>query len=696
MSVPRVIAKKWLSLIRKAREDKWEKFSKAAAESMLFYGADDHSFIFRREYASSSGLRYKTSDGDTESGLTFEATANLVSNVVSVFLPVLYHRNPVRTIKPRRPMLPNQLLNEYRTLQIQKSLSMIQQQFQLDPNAMMAAEQGAMMQMQQLESDRRLGDVEDALRAGLLEWYMNYTPRELDLKSRARDAIIESLVKGAGVMWAVLDEKDERKITGLEYDSIDHLFIDPDAERLEDAKWIARRKRRPVWEVEREFELEPGSLKPSESSTESQADEDLKDDFDAKFDSAEGMSSDLVTYYEVWSRMGVGNRIAGGFEDDIDEGVIETLEAFGDNAFIVVSPTHDFPLNLPEAICYQPDQDQAAIEVKERLSWPVQFHKNRRNPWPMGMISFRRVPRQVWPQSYIWPAMGYQKCINWILSFLMARIKITSRAFLVVPQGIDEELKDAILSGKDLTLLEINTTHPGTMDQLIQFIKMPEENANIWNLLAQLKREFEDATGVTELNMSARTSQQMRSAAEADLKRDILSVRPDDMANEVDTWMSNLAFIEAIAARSLLTGEDVGPVFGEYEGDGEFTQMWLNLVQTDDVDRIVSEFEYSVESGSARKPNQQQEVQNVDEGTQMIVQQFISVWNVTGDPSKFNAWIDRWCKSRGMEKPEDMYLPDMQAQIQQQQAMAMMQGGAPPPEGGGPPQQEQQQGPPQQ
>lgn len=682
MSVLRAIKKKWAGLINKAREDKWDKFGRMAAESMLFYASEDHSFIFQQEYAGKSGLRFKGTDGrDANNGLSFEATANLVSNVVSVFLPVLYHQNPTRTITPRKPAIPENVLAEYRNLMAEQQLMAVQQQFGLDPMAMQAAQQALMQNMAASDAARQTSSIEDKIRSSLLEWYLNYTPRELDLKSRSRDAIIEAIVKGGGVMWGVVDDNGGRRITGLEYDSVDHLFVDPDAERIEDAKWIARRRRRPVWEVEREFELEEGSLKPNEQSTESQADDDVKDDFDAKFDSTEGVSNDLVTYYEVWSRMGIGNRIAGGFDEEIDDQVVEAFEQFGDHAYLVICPTHDFPLNLPEEIVYQPDQNQAAIEVRERLAWPVEYHRNRRNPWPMGMLRFRKIPRSIWPQPYIWPAMGYQKCINWILSFLMSRIKLTSRAFMAVPKGLEEEVKDTILHGKDLSLIEINNQHPGTLDQMISFIKMPEENANIWNLLVQLKREFEDATGVTELNMSARTTQQMRSAAEADLKRDILSVRPEDMANEVDSWMSNLAFIEAITARSVLTAEDVAPAFGEDGETGEYTQLWVNLVQTDDVDRIVSEYEYSVESGSSRKPNRQQEVQNIDEATQLIVQQFIAVWTQTGDPSKFNAWVERWAKSRDMANPEDMFLPDMTQFIQAQQAAQM--GG--PPQGGPPP-----------
>ncbi len=707
--VLRSIQKKWMSLIRQAQDDKWDKFGKAAAESMMFYGADDHSFIFRREYASSSGLRVKGADdsaGGDGAGLTFEATANLVSNVVSVFLPVLYHRNPVRTISPRKPNINNDLLDRYRQMQIQKTLMMASQSMGMDPAMMMQAEQGIMSAMQQMQMQTEETQVTDKIRASLLEWYMNYTPKELDLKSRARDAIIEALVKGMGVLWVSIDDTAERRVTGLEYDSVDHLFIDPDAERLEDAKWVARRKRRPVWEVEREFGLEPGSLKATDSSNESEAEADSSDEFERAFDAQAGKTSDLIVYYEVWSRMGVGQRITGGFDEDIDQAVIDTLEKFGDYAYVVVSPSHEVPLNLPEEVVNQEDQTQAGFEVVERLKWPAEFYKHRSNPWPFAALSFRRVPRKVWPQSYIHPAMGYQKCINWILSFLMARIKITSRAFIVVPRGVEDEIKDAILSGKDLTLLEINSQHPGTMDQLVQFIKMPEENANIWNLLASLKREFEDATGVTELNLSGRTSTQMRSAAEADLKRDVLSVRPDDMANEVDSWMSNAAFLEAIAARSLLTAEDVAPVFGEKPADeeagsgmGEFTRLWVELVQTDDTDRIVSEYEYGVESGSARKPNRAQEIQNVDEGSQLILQSFLQVWQTTGDPTKINAWIELWAKSRDFADVELMKFPDMTGFIQQQQAMqmgAMPPGGMPPegvPPDQGVPSPEQQPGP---
>jgi hypothetical protein len=692
------IQKKWMSLIAKAREEKQDKFGRFASEAMQFYGEPDHSFMFKRDSSTSSGLRVNDDGlgGDTASGLTFEATANLVSNVVSVFLPVLYHRNPVRTLTPRKPAISEPLMDQYRQMKIEQAMAAAAQQMgAVDP--MMAQQmQMQMMEMagQQLAQKKQASTgltVIDQLRASLIEWYLNYTPNELDLKSKARDAVIEALVKGMGLLWVEFDEDDTgRRVVGLSYDSVDHLFIDPDAEKLADCKWIARRRKRPVWEVEREFGLEPGSLKGTDSSADAQSDSEAKDAFDREWEACNGLSSDLIVYYEIWSRMGIGDRIAGNNEE-FDDNVTAALQSFGDFAYLVVSPSHDVPLNLPEEVL---DADTTGDEARARLEWPVPFHKNKKNPWPFAALTFRRVPRKAWPQSYIHPAMGYQKCINWILSFLMTRIKLVSRAFMAIPKGVDQEIKDAILSGKDLTLLEINTAHPGTMDQLIQFIKMPEENGNIWTLLQQLRIQFEDATGVTELNMSARTSTQMRSAAEADLKRDVLSVRPDDMANEVDNWMGAAAKLEAIAARYLLTAEDVAPLFGEEVPEqqdptlppqyGEMTAAWVEHVQTDDVDRIVGEYEYSIEAGSARKPNAETQAQNIDEGAQLAVPQFLQIWNQVGDPSHFNAFIEEWGKSRGFANWEKFTLPDMREQIQQQQAMAMAAAGGGQPSPGPP------------
>ncbi len=60
--------------------------------------------------------------------------------------------------------------------------------------------------------------------------------------------------------------------------------------------------------------------------------------------------------------------------------------------------------------------------------------------------------------------------------------------------------------------------------------------------------------------MAGRTRTQARSAAEMQIKRDMLSVRPDDMANAVDRWMSAVAKLEISGAASLEDEDDIARV----------------------------------------------------------------------------------------------------------------------------------------
>jgi hypothetical protein len=704
------ITKHWLDLIQQAKEDKWEKFGAQASEANEFYQSDNHKFLFSRDNSSTSGLVVNSPKGSSHgSGLSFEATANLTANVVSVFLPVLYHKNPVRVLKPRVPAIPPDLLAEYRQAVAMEMMGQLQQQVAQNP-ALMAdpqLQQAAMQLQQQVimpaqPSGPTVKELEDRLRAYLIEAYLNYTPSEMGLKNHSRDAIIEAIVKGLGLLWVTVDNTGDRAIACLEYDSVDHLFKDPDAERDDDCMWIVRRRKRPAWEVERDFALEPGTLRGSDMSSDSQASTSLLDDLDREYETAQGKSSDQVVYYEVYSRMGIGGRLKA-FDNSDDEELMQRLEEFGDHCYLAICPTHPTaPLNLPEEVV---NYDETGDETARRLEWPIPFYKNRRNPWPFAGLSFRRKSRCAWPMSYVGPALGYQKCINWILSFLMARVKLVSRAFLLMPDGLDEEVYDTILYGSDLSLIKIKNEHPQAFEKFMEIVKMPQEDANIWQLLTQLKHEYEDATGVNELNLSARTNTQMRSAAEVDLKRDVLSVRPNDMASAVDAWMSDAAKLEAIAARYLLTATDVAPIFGEEAPDevdmgmpepvmqyGESTQLWVQLVSTDDIDKIVSEYEYTIESGSTRKPDKTQQVQNIDEGGSLVLQNFMQVWQQTGDPTKFNEYIAEWAKTREMTNWNVLLLPDMTQYMQQQQMMAAAAGGQPgggaPADGGGPPQEE--------
>lgn len=610
----RPLCAKWHSLIRKAKELKDEQFGDDAVEAMQFFNGP-YDFLYRREYYSESpGFRFNPSQSDVDiPGPSFEMTVNVVSEMVQIFGPVLYHKNPHRQVNPREVPLPDVPI-------------LADPMNPMDP--MLLQEQ---MLVQQGQRQRQT----DEQRAKILEWYLNYTPTELDLKRESRRAIDEAIIKGCGVLWTELYQPKGTNIrlVGSFYDTIDNLIVDPDGESMEDAKWAARRRVAPCWEVERLFGLPEGTLKAYtrfESYTQ-QAEVETRPDAD--YDRKRGQSNDLLVYWEVYSKMGVGGRIPG-----MGAGVKQVLDRFGDFAYLVIADGVPFPLNLPPAVISTPGLEE---EILERLEWPIPFWLD--DEWPFTPIKFHEVPRNAWPMSHLKPGLGQVKFLNWAFSFLASKVRTTSRDFIAIRSIVSGEMKDRILHGKDLTLLEIEEAHPGSINEVVQFLQHPEINGDMFRVLELIRQSFERATGLTEL-IYGFSSKQMRSAEEAELKGEALQVRPEDMANKVEDAMSTVARKEAIAARWHLTADDVRPIMGDAGA-----MYWQRLVLTSDIYSLVRQMEYRIEAGSIRKPNQARDASNMRDAMQTLFMPLFSYAQETGDVRPLNALMTDWARSIGMD-----------------------------------------------
>jgi len=694
------ITSTWQAVIGRAREKKYEVFGRQADDAYHFFASADHSCLYDQAYMTESlGL----SAADIGESIRFKATVNLTGNAVNVFLPVLQNRSPIRTVAPKQVSFDDQLISQ----------ALIQVGVRpMDP---------AVRQRDLLLKNAR---------AALFGHYLNSTTKELNFKADSRLAVLEAFVKGMGVMWsATFPATDGTFLTGSEFDSVDYLLIDPDAEQWKHAGFIVRKRCEPIYQIERKFGLEPGTLTDyadthgASTAPREDSDGDPLNDYD------ESITCDSMVYYEVYSRIGMGSNLKDGTIDEhFDEYSAESLDAFGDEVYLAIPSVlsgYRHPLNLPEELFDELDDeeldDEAAAELldelKKRIAWPIPAFHDRSNPWPCCPLVFHPMPKSPWGKSHMADSMGIQKAIDWILSFLIGRMHLTSRALMAVPRDLSEEIQDQILYGKDLELLRIDAAHPGTLEQLVAFIKMPEVNGEIWNLLMELKRQFEDSTGVTELNMSARNSVQMRSAEEARMKQNILSVRPDDMKQTVEEWHAAVARLEAGAAAATMQGDDIARVFCEprpsevarvqslaasqmgfaaaADGptEGPYTALWMKLIHDMPVDQMFSELEFSIESGSGQKPDNDAAMSNVDETGKLFVNFMWQTYQATGDPSQLNAWIAEYAKSRGITKYQWLMFPDMRQQMQQQQAAAAMAaaggGGAGPGQGqmppGGPP-----------
>jgi hypothetical protein len=634
MDLQEHLATQWLSKLKLASDHKEREFGFDAEDAMRFYH-EDHDFLYNPMYLARTrnGVAVSATDGGFPTPW-FKMTVNKVSELVQLFLPVLYHRNPTRQVNPRRIEFPAELLMA----------------LQMQPNP-------ATLPL-------------DIARAKLIEYYLNFTPHELDLCEESRKALVEALIKGRGILWTMLYDGPRGRMVGSFYDTVDNLLIDPDAEDVRYAQWIARKHCEPVWKVERKYGLPTGTLKPTQESLNATGDQMANPMQHA--DRAAGRTNDQIVYYEIFSRMGIGGRLNGfGAEGNA---LLQPYET--DNAYLVVAQGTNFLLNAPLGAGGNPDPEAAKQDLQARFAWPTPFHVDQINPWPFTELDFHTIPRKTWPMAHVKPGMGYQKFLDWAYSFLAGKVKNTCKDRVVVPKDVPEIIT-ALQSTGDLAIIPVDVQNSGQVRQMIEWLQCPPMNGDILTVIEMAERGFEKATGMGEL-MYGQTAHQYRSATEADVKQGNMNVRPDYMAERVESWATRVAAKEGIAARYHLDANDVAPLFGEaYDpltqtASGPYTQKWMELVRQDDMLANAAELEYRIEAGSARKPNKQRDIANIDESAQIILPALMQVYQMTGDPTQVNAWLREWARTRDMD-PSLIEMPDLRQMMAQQQAMAMQQ-----------------------
>src|SRR5215471_8855136 len=100
-----LICKKWDSCIKASQEHKASVFGNQANECNRFYSSF-HDFMYEGKYGvSSKGFMTGQTDSEIEPPI-FRATANKTAELVELFGPILYHRNPNRRVRPRDPPVP--------------------------------------------------------------------------------------------------------------------------------------------------------------------------------------------------------------------------------------------------------------------------------------------------------------------------------------------------------------------------------------------------------------------------------------------------------------------------------------------------------------------------------------------------------------------------------------------------------------
>jgi len=612
-----------MKLIRLALEHKKREFQDDAEECMRFFDGP-YDWLYGPRLTYNRSFDFAGEDGLP--GPSARITVNKTAELVQLFGPALYHRNPVRKVNPRHVPEPSPLMYGDPAA---------------DPMAQFVFQQDLQMVRGQWEADRA--------RADLLERYLNYTPTALDLKTESRWAITEALIKGMGCLWSQHHKPPGAVMawSGSFFDSVDNLLLDPDADSIRDIKWMARKRTRPCWEVERQWGLQPGHLQGQAGLESYSQQAAVANDAAGDYRRKQGRTSDLCVYWEVYSKMGLGGRLAG-----VDKGKAQSLDQAGDYVYLVLCEHCPYPLNLPPPFCDAMLMPEAAPEIQSELQaragWPTPFWAD--GGWPMTPIVFHWRPGKLWPMSHMKPGIGELMFLNWAWSFLASKVRRASRDFVAVAKAAGEDVKDRIKHGADYTIVEVEAL-TGSIDNVVKFLQHPPFNKDIYEVVQGVTQNFERRVGLTEL-MYGLSGRQYRSAQEAQVKSDAVSVRPDDMANQVEDAMTHLARNEAFCARWHLRGQDVQGVLGPVGA-----QQWEQLVVPSDPASILYALEYRIEANSARKPNKQMDVDNMQQAVQQLFAPLWAYAQQTADVNPLNALISDWAKSIDLDPSRYLLSP---------------------------------------
>jgi len=653
------IVDRWRRVFASARKDRKKKFDVYADEAMNFYdGPTNH---YWKEMKSQGKGEHDGFLAQEIQMPQFEMSVNRLFEAVSMFGPVLYHQNPVIAVTPR--VLPDVSIETFyaanpQALQVIDQTQAVQSGMVNDPYVVQTLQQLHQFYSQSVEQDRK-AEIVDSDHALILEKISNYIQQEGSKQDEARNAITEAIITGLGLLEISMEQPPGGgpKMARSRYRTNKDLLIDPDATYWRDVTWIALKSCQPVNVVEEKFGLPPGSLKGkyAKLSASDSAPRAGKRNGDGSY---AGVSHDLIEYWEVYSKNGLGQNL----KLQEKEKDLRGLDVLGDFCYLAICESCPYPLNLSPDVLNSGDQQL----IMDKVSWEVPYWDDYWSDggWPIVRLTFYNKPGEVWPVSLVKPCIGLLKFTNWCMSFIADKVAAGSKIYVGVMKEAGESIRSQLTSGSGpFSVVELERISGKSLNEVMSFLQAPNFSIDIWNMVAQTQQQIDKALGLTEL-MYGMSGRQMRSAAEAQYRQQNINIRPDDMASRVEDWLSLSAVREIQAMRFSASPEDVAPIVGDTAA-----RVFAEQILTDEVSRITRDFTYRVEAGTARKPNRDSQIAQLTDIGQYILP-VIQQAMMSGVTRPYNAYMN--ALGRAMDMEVEPFL------LGEQEQQMLMQMNAPP------------------
>lgn len=358
--------------------------------------------------------------------------------------------------------------------------------------------------------------------------YGDHCFRHGDMQTHGTRLVYEALLGGRGVIWTGYNGR--KGCVQSVFDTVDNLFLDPDAKNREEINWVGRRRIKPRWTLsgmhpgkkDAILRLEKFSDKPSDSRD------------------VQGYepASELVEYYEIYSLVPLRN-YAPSFGNDAD-----LLPVLGDG-----------PMKYTFS-------DQLLIAAEP---WEIPWFED--DAWPCDWYDPLEKPGSLWPSAPLEASLGHIKALNWIYTLYLSKMRVTTRTPLVVMSQNGQGLKDdqivKIIKGKDMEIVKV-TVNGNTLklSDLIQQFKFDTGVEEFERFAAIVGQAFEKASGLYEVLYSGSTPTQIRNAATANMIQNSSQSRVANMQSRMEQFMGRLARRTLFAGRFIEKPEDIAKMFG--------------------------------------------------------------------------------------------------------------------------------------
>lgn len=358
--------------------------------------------------------------------------------------------------------------------------------------------------------------------------YLNYSLAEYDAYANARRWVDQSIVWGRAVRWTARHPKKPEIICSL-WDDVRNFWDDPDADIPENRRIVFRRRWRPRDEVIAEypeFEKEIKSVPKKEGSTVSKQDGELT--------AFSGMN--CIEYYEAYS--------------------IVALDHFqGGDALREVYAEQDSPAK------YLFTKEGRFIGA---CDWEVPFFID--GTFPVTILDYYDYPGSLWPVSPLEPGLNYLRALNWLSTLMMGRMRRYMRYLGAIAksagEGLSDTNEDQVLMGSDVEMLMLDISAGKIGDFIQESVPNAEWIGQGLQYRSVLEDRYRKATGAYDILYYGQTDTQSRTATDAQMKDRNSRSRIEDMRDKIIKAETELARKDALAARFLLTREEIGKVMG--------------------------------------------------------------------------------------------------------------------------------------